>query len=237
MTLRTRGRVIVEEFNEHRRARARRTRDPAAGRRPHRRRHGGSRDAASVDGEPTVLLTIRRQSGTNTVQVVDAVKERWRTEAAAAARLRMEVVRDVSELHSTPRQATVEEHLILGSFLAALVVLLFLGNCARRHRRHRDPDIDHRDVRTDWEQGFTLNTMTLLALTLAVGIVIDDAIVVLENIYRFIEEKGVAEQAARRGDPRDRSRRPRDDAFPDRDLRPGRVHGRHRRPLHDRASA
>ena len=41
-----------------------------------------------------------------------------------------------------------------------------------------------------WYQGFTLNSMTLLALTLAVGIVIDDAIVVLENIYRFVEEKG-----------------------------------------------
>ena len=41
-----------------------------------------------------------------------------------------------------------------------------------------------------WYQGFTLNSMTMLALTLAVGIVIDDAIVVLENIYRFVEEKG-----------------------------------------------
>ena len=52
-----------------------------------------------------------------------------------------------------------------------------------------------------WYQGFTLNSMTMLALTLAVGIVIDDAIVVLENIYRFVEEKGMSADAGRgRGD-------------------------------------
>ena len=57
------------------------------------------------------------------------------------------------------------------------------------HRRGRDPDLDHRDVRGDAARDFTLNVITLLALTLAVGIVIDDAIVVLENIFRFMEEK------------------------------------------------
>ena len=61
--------------------------------------------------------------------------------------------------------------------------------------------------------GFTLNIITLLALTLAVGIVIDDAVVVLENIFRFMEEKGMPPDPGRgRGDagdrPRRRSRRP-----------------------------
>ena len=76
--------------------------------------------------------------------------------------------------------------------------------------------------------------MTMLALTLSVGIVIDDAIVVLENIYRFIEEKHDDQfQAAVDGDEGDRPRRAGDDAVARRDLRPGRLHGRHRRPLHE----
>jgi Cu/Ag efflux pump CusA len=70
-----------------------------------------------------------------------------------------------------------------------------------------------------WFQGFTLNSMTMLALTLAVGIVIDDAIVVLENIYRFVEEKGARRSRRRRGDARDRPRRAGHDAVAGRDLR------------------
>ena len=59
-----------------------------------------------------------------------------------------------------------------------------------------------------WVAGFTLNIITLLALALAVGIVIDDAIVVLENIVRFIEEKGdQAVPGGGAGDARDRPRR------------------------------
>ena len=86
---------------------------------------------------------------------------------------------------------SVEEHLVVGSILAALVVLVFLWNW-------RSTIIAAIAIPTSiiatfgliWYQGFTLNSMTMLALTLAVGIVIDDAIVVLENIYRFVEEKG-----------------------------------------------
>jgi HAE1 family hydrophobic/amphiphilic exporter-1 len=87
----------------------------------------------------------------------------------------------------------VQEHLILGGFLAALVVLLFLGNI--RSTLIAAIAIPVSIVSTYalmYAMGFTLNVLTLLALTLAVGIVIDDAIVVLENIFRFIEEKHVA---------------------------------------------
>ena len=73
----------------------------------------------------------------------------------------------------------------------------------------------------------------MLALTLAVGIVIDDAIVVLENIYRFIEEKELDPfDRGDRGDEGDRPGGARDHAVAGGDLRAGRVHGRHRRPLH-----
>ena len=146
---------------------------------------------ASVDGEPTVLLTIRRQSGTNTVQVVDAVKERLaEVTPLAPSGYEIRVVRDLSEFIRASI-ASVEEHLVFGSILAAAVVLVFLWNW-------RSTIIAAIAIPTSiiatfgliWFQGFTLNSMTMLALTLAVGIVIDDAIVVLENIYRFVEEKG-----------------------------------------------
>ena len=146
---------------------------------------------ASLNGEPTVLLTVRRQSGTNTVQVVDAVKERLADiTPLVPAGYEIRVVRDLSEFIKASIRS-VEEHLVVGSILAAAVVLIFLWNW-------RSTIIAAVAIPTSiiatfgliWYQGFTLNSMTLLALTLSVGIVIDDAIVVLENIYRFVEEKG-----------------------------------------------
>ncbi len=146
---------------------------------------------ATLDGKPTVLLTVRRQSGTNTVQVVEAVKERLaEIEPVLPAGYDIRVVRDLSEFIKASIRS-VEEHLIVGSILAAAVVLIFLWNW-------RSTIIAAVAIPTSiiatfgliWYQGFTLNSMTLLALTLSVGIVIDDAIVVLENIYRFVEEKG-----------------------------------------------
>ena len=146
---------------------------------------------ASLNGEPTVLLTVRRQSGTNTVQVVDAVKERLADIAPLVpAGYEIRVVRDLSEFIKASI-SSVEEHLVVGSILAAAVVLIFLWNW--RSMIIAAVAIPTSIIATFgliWYQGFTLNSMTLLALTLSVGIVIDDAIVVLENIYRFVEEKG-----------------------------------------------
>src|SRR5215510_7370355 len=145
---------------------------------------------ANVNGTGTVLLQVRRQSGTNTVEVVHAVKERLaEMTAALPAGYRVRVVRDQAEFIEASID-NVEEHLVVGSILAALVVLLFLTNL-------RSTIIAAIAIPTSiiatfgliWYMGFTLNLMTMLALTLSVGIVIDDAIVVLENIYRFIEEK------------------------------------------------
>src|SRR5437870_4666974 len=145
---------------------------------------------ANVDGAGTVLLQVRRQSGTNTVEVVKAVKHRLADlKGNLPAGYNVRVVRDLSEFIEASIH-NVEEHLIVGSILAALVVLLFLTNL-------RSTMISAIAIPTSivatfglvWYMGFTLNSMTMLALTLSVGIVIDDAIVVLENIYRFIEEK------------------------------------------------
>ena len=101
----------------------------------------------------------------------------------------LRVVRDQSDFIEASIN-NVEEHLIVGSILAAVVVLLFLTNL-------RSTVIAAIAIPTSivatfglmWYMDFTLNMLTMLALTLSVGIVIDDAIVVLENIYRFIEEK------------------------------------------------
>ena len=191
LTLRTRGRVqtvaefndiVVRESNGH----PVRIGDVAVV-------EDGQADAetvANVDGKSTVLLQVRRQSGTNTVEVVDAVLERLKEiSGTLPAGYQVRVVRDTSEFIKASIH-NVEEHLIVGSILAALVVLLFLTNL-------RSTIISAIAIPTSiiatfgliWYMGFTLNSMTMLALTLAVGIVIDDAIVVLENIYRFIEEK------------------------------------------------
>jgi len=86
---------------------------------------------------------------------------------------------------------SIQTHLIEGSILAAIVVFIFLWS-------FRSTVIAALAIPTSLiatfglmaAMGFTLNQITMLALTLMVGIVIDDAIVVLENIFRFIEEKG-----------------------------------------------
>jgi hydrophobe/amphiphile efflux-1 (HAE1) family protein len=150
------------------------------------------RETAAVrDGTPAVLLSIRKQSGSNTVAVVDEVRRRVaEITPSLPAGYSLSVVRDNSATIRTSIDA-VNEHLVLGAFFAAAVVLLFLGNL--RSTIIAAIAIPVSIVGTFalmWVEGFTLNTITLLALALAVGIVIDDAIVVLENIHRFIHEKG-----------------------------------------------
>ena len=149
------------------------------------------KSVAYYNDTPTVQLQVRKQSGTNTVQVVHLVKERLKElQEIAPKEYKIEVVRDQSVFIEASADA-VKEHLILGSLLAAVVVMVFLANV-------RATIIAAISIPTSIVSafaiinymGFTLNSMTLLALTLSVGIVIDDAIVVMENIFRYIDEKG-----------------------------------------------
>jgi HAE1 family hydrophobic/amphiphilic exporter-1 len=151
-----------------------------------------ARTIASVNGEATVVLQIRKQSGTNTVEVVCNLKERLADLLPTLpAGFHVRTVRDSSEFIQAS-VTSLQEHLVVGSLLASLVVWIFLGN-------FRSTVIAAISIPTSivatfaliWYMGFTLNMLTMLGLTLSVGIVIDDAIVVLENIYRFIEEKGM----------------------------------------------
>ncbi|WP_437831997.1 efflux RND transporter permease subunit [Sorangium sp. So ce1153] len=147
---------------------------------------------AQLDRRRTVLLSVVKQSGQNTVTVVDTVKSRLaEVQRSLPEGTKIEVVRDGSRVIRTGI-AAVKEHLVLGALLAAVVVLLFLGNA--RSTLIAALAIPISVVGTFavmWLAGFTLNFLTLLALALAVGIVIDDAIVVLENIVRYIDDKGM----------------------------------------------
>jgi HAE1 family hydrophobic/amphiphilic exporter-1 len=148
--------------------------------------------AASLDGVPSVSLGIRKQSGANTIAVIEGVKQRMaEITPLLPSDLKVVVTRDQSEFIETSLHA-IEEHLVVGGLLAALIVFLFLWN-------FRSTIIAALAIPTSIiaafaiiaALGYSLNQMTMLALTLMVGIVIDDAIVVLENIYRFVEEKGM----------------------------------------------
>ena len=139
---------------------------------------------------PCVLLNIRKQSGTNTVAIADAVKERVdELRATMPGEYRAEIVRDQSVFIKAAVD-TVKEHLLLGGGLAAVVVLFFLANVrATIIAALSIPSSIIAAFAVIKYMGYTLNSLTLLALTLSVGIVIDDAIVVMENIFRYIEEK------------------------------------------------
>jgi HAE1 family hydrophobic/amphiphilic exporter-1 len=143
-----------------------------------------------IEGKQAVSLDVRRQSGTNTVKIIDAVKKKLeQIKKTLPTGVSVKIIRDQS-VFINASVASLEEHLLFGSLLASLVVLLFIRNL--RSVLIAAVAIPTSIIATFTllkAMDFTLNNMTLLALTLAVGIVIDDAIVVLENIVRFIEEK------------------------------------------------
>ena len=139
--------------------------------------------------------------------------------------MKLEVIRDQSRyIYAALHEINL--HLVLGSILACLVVLAFMRSW--RSTIIAGVAIPASVIATFgmmWGLDFTLNSVTMLALVLMVGIVIDDAIVVLENIFRFVEEKGMEPfEAAREATARDRPGGARDHAFAGRDLRARLVH-------------
>ncbi|MFN2498895.1 MAG: efflux RND transporter permease subunit [Pyrinomonadaceae bacterium] len=157
------------------------------------------RSVARLNGVPTVTLEVRRQSGANTVDVINGVKaELPRVTAQLPADVKTEVIRDQSRYIEAALHE-IETHLILGSILASLVVLLFMRSW--RSTLIAAVAIPCSLISTFAMMralDFTLNSVTMLALVLMVGVVIDDAIVVLENIFRFIEEKRIEPREAAR---------------------------------------
>jgi HAE1 family hydrophobic/amphiphilic exporter-1 len=149
------------------------------------------RNQTRLDGENAISMQIRKQSGTNTVAVVDRVMERVaRIQATLPSDIKIKATRDQSKFI----RKSFEEillHLVVGGLLAAFVVFLFIRNIRVTIIAGLAIPISIIGTFTAMRAlGFTLNNMTMLALSLATGIVIDDAIVVLENIFRYVEEKG-----------------------------------------------
>jgi HAE1 family hydrophobic/amphiphilic exporter-1 len=151
------------------------------------------RSAAYLNGQPAVTLVVSKQSGQNTVAVADAVKERLaEIQPTLPPGVRTQIVGDQS-IFIKAAVESIQTHLVEGGLMAALVVFVFLWNV-------RSTIIAAIAIPTSIiatfgmmkAMDYTLNQITMLSLTLMVGIVIDDAIVVLENIYRHVEEKGMA---------------------------------------------
>ncbi|MBC7796493.1 MAG: efflux RND transporter permease subunit [Pyrinomonadaceae bacterium] len=151
------------------------------------------RSSARLNGQPAVTLIVSKQSGTNTVAVADAIKERLEEiQPTLPKGFKTQIVGDQSIFIKASLES-IETHLIEGCILAAIIVFVFLWS-------FRSTIIAALAIPTSiiatfavmYAMDFTLNQITMLSLTLMVGIVIDDAIVVLENIYRYIEEKGMS---------------------------------------------
>ncbi|MGE4130746.1 MAG: efflux RND transporter permease subunit [Bdellovibrionales bacterium] len=165
-------------------------------------------DAASytfINGEPTLLLYVFKQSGTNTIAVSDAIKKRV---SEINADLKSNNPKAEAELKIVSNQARyislnvedVQESIAIGIFLTILVVYFFLGSMRSTLITGVAIPISLIGAFTLMTMaGFSLNVMSLLAFSLAVGLLIDDAIVVRENIFRHMEMGKSARKAALEG--------------------------------------
>lgn len=148
-----------------------------------------NRRLARYNDVPTVALGIVKVSGANAVAIIDAVNARLNEEIIPQLPpgLKITIASSDADLINELVHA-LEEHLLLGTFLTALVVWLFLKSLrATAIIALAIPVSLLGAVAVMYFFNYTFNTMTLLGLLLLIGIVVDDAIVVLENIYRHRE--------------------------------------------------
>ncbi len=140
------------------------------------------------NGEPAVVLAVQRQPGTNTVEVVDNVKKLLPMfNAQVPAAMHIDILGDRSE---TIRASVndVQFTLLLTVFLVVLVIFLFLRNLSATVIPSLAlPMSILGTFAVMWALGYSLDNLSLMAITLAVGFVVDDAIVMLENVVRHME--------------------------------------------------
>src|SRR5574337_794443 len=182
------------------------------------------RTLSRLNGRNAVSLLIRKQSGTNTVAVVDQIKKKLvEIQKGLPPDIQFDVVRDLSRFIKRSFHE-VQDHLLLGGLLASLIVAVFIGNlvwwetlaiaavvaAVAAAFLRGDAELLFQAIKKLRPAfvaalaipcsiiatfmamriaGFTLNNLTMLGLSLSTGIVIDDAIIVLENIFRHIEEE------------------------------------------------
>ena len=158
------------------------------------------RSAAYMNGARAVTLDVLKISGSNTVAVAEAVKHTVQeVEATLPEDINMTVIRDDSQrIHEA--LSDVQVTILLGALLTIAIIYLFLNSW-------RSTIITGLTLPVSiisaffimWVFGFTINTMTLMALSLAIGLLIDDAIVVRENIVRHLEMGKDHYKAAKEG--------------------------------------
>ncbi|MGE4319214.1 MAG: efflux RND transporter permease subunit [Deferribacterales bacterium] len=146
------------------------------------------RTVSLYNGQPAISLDVLKQSGANVVQVVDDVKKRVdKIKNELPADVKITVVRDSSQ-QIRDSLADVQDTIIIGGILTVLIVFLFINSW-------RSTVITGLTLPISviaafiiiYAMGMSLNVMTLMALSLAIGMLIDDAIVVRENIVRHVE--------------------------------------------------
>ena len=146
------------------------------------------RSAARTDGNPTISLLIRKQSGTNSVAVAKQVKEKLTEINESLPRgWKIAVVTDQTLITEASFDA-VWFDMIFGGVLAVVIVFIFLRNIRSTFIAALALPVSVVGTFSFISlMGYTFNVMTMLALTLCIGLLIDDAIVVIENIYRHLE--------------------------------------------------
>jgi HAE1 family hydrophobic/amphiphilic exporter-1 len=149
------------------------------------------RSLSRLNGNNAVTLVVRKQSGSNTVKLIDSVKTRLaQIQASLPPDFKLTIIRDQS-IFIKRSLDEVSFHLMLGALLVAATVFFFLHDW--RGTVIASIAIPASLIATFTlmrAMDYTLNNFTMLGLVFAVGVVIDDAIVVLENIHRTMEEKG-----------------------------------------------
>ncbi|MGV8059225.1 MAG: efflux RND transporter permease subunit [Smithellaceae bacterium] len=155
------------------------------------------RTVARFNGSPAVGISIQKQSGTNTVYVADLVKkEIERINKNLPPGMKINIAMDQSRFIMRSIKE-VQSHLIIGSIFAILAVFIFLKNIRTTLISAIALPVSVISTFALINAfGFTFNNMTMLALSLSVGLLIDDAIIVIENIYRHIEDGMAPKEAA-----------------------------------------
>lgn len=162
---------------------------------------GEERTYAATNGVPSVIVSIQKQSGTNTVGVAEKVKQSMEhlKQNVLPPDITVTVVRDNS-VYIRDSVEDVMVSMIFGGLLAVAITFLFLRNT--RATIIGAIAIPTSVISTFFllkVMNFTLNNMSLMGLSLAVGILIDDAIVIVENIFRHMEQGKSPMDAAREG--------------------------------------
>ena len=152
-----------------------------------------------LDGADAVSFSVKKQSGANTAAIAERVHAALATVATTFPQLQIKSVHDDSEF-IRENVAQVREAIVFGALMAVLIIFIFM-------RDWRSTLITALALPTSvistfffmYIAGFTINMMTLMALSLVIGILIDDAVVVRENIFRHMEHGEDAVTAARKG--------------------------------------